>query len=221
MAKFPLLPIPTPVRDRPQVGPRGRSRDCIGGVSDQLEDGEPGRPDKLVPEKLKNASPRPELHAQRRVAGLHSRVRHASDPRLRMHVEHPFAQETKVAPGRREESRQPAVVVRCQHGAYPRVQLGRVSASTMRRFNQDTPPLLPRQLQSFRVQVQNVDGTAHTVRDHARGLARIVVHFEQSVGTHPHEGRKLGQCPEIDECVFAQIRFACPQLMLAGTGLRK
>ena len=72
MAEFPLLPIPTPVPDQPQAGSRGRNRDCIRGVPDQLEDGKPGRADELVPEKLKNASSRPALHAQRHVAGLHT-----------------------------------------------------------------------------------------------------------------------------------------------------
>ena len=69
----------------------------IVGVLDQLEDSEPGRPDEFVPKKLKNASARSELQTKRRVAGFRSRTGHASHPRPRMLVEHPFGHRIEVA----------------------------------------------------------------------------------------------------------------------------
>ena len=104
MAEFPLLPIPTPVPDDP---------DCfcisVAGVLDQLEDSAPGRATQFVPEELHNASPRPELQAQRCIAGFPSSRGHGSDPLSRSLVEYPFSHPAKVASARREELPQPSI----------------------------------------------------------------------------------------------------------------
>ena len=70
---------------------------CVGvvGVLDQLENSEPGRANQLVAEKLQNASPRPELQAQRRVAGFCSGTGHVLDPLPRILVEHTFGHRTE------------------------------------------------------------------------------------------------------------------------------
>ena len=117
----------------------------------------------------------------------------------------------KIRPARREELRQPVVVIirqqlfarRLTHDVF-------VSLKILPSLFQRPPVFFPSSPQPLDVQAEKLDGHADSVGRPVLFLASVFVGLDTAVRSHARQRRHFGQCPGVDEIRDRVVAFPLP-----------